>query len=264
MAFNLFRKKEKEIINNDDDNTQVNDIVDDFGSFVGRKTSLDKSTIESENSSQSISSFETNFSENVSDNNLNNDSYNNFNNIDENKLYNNFETSYAEEINNNDLHTSNLNHEEVVNSNIEINQPFNPYLNNTETYDDVKNVPEKIDNQSIINPNTTQNTTITNLNEISNNIQNSQDINVALSNLYGNKDNNNDSVSLGNTSAEKQDNYNIEPKIEENHTESTPSLPVHKNPYQYSDVDPGYKLCPKCGQKIREDYKQCFVCGTIF
>ena len=29
-------------------------------------------------------------------------------------------------------------------------------------------------------------------------------------------------------------------------------------------VEPGYKICPKCGQKMREDYRLCFVCGTYF
>lgn len=30
------------------------------------------------------------------------------------------------------------------------------------------------------------------------------------------------------------------------------------------DVEPGFKICPKCGQKIRNDYRLCFVCGTYF
>ena len=261
MAFNLFRKKEKEVINSDN-NEPTNDILDDFGSFVDRKTTTGKAIIENEENNQSISSFEMNFSENVSNNSFNNDYSNNLNNTEPLNLSNNFEASYTEEINN-ELNTSSLNQVEV-NSNIETVQPFNPYLNNTETYDDIKNEDVEIDNQSILNQNIIQNDTINNLNEISNNIKNSQDINVALSNLYGNKDNNNDTISLKNTSDEKQDNYNIEPKIEENYSEPTISMPVYKNPYQYSDVDPGYKLCPKCGQKIREDYKQCFVCGTVF
>ena len=30
----------------------------------------------------------------------------------------------------------------------------------------------------------------------------------------------------------------------------------------YESVEPGFKRCPRCGQKLRDDYKQCFVCGT--
>lgn len=30
------------------------------------------------------------------------------------------------------------------------------------------------------------------------------------------------------------------------------------------DVPEGYKVCPKCGQVMRNDYKLCFVCGTHF
>lgn len=29
-------------------------------------------------------------------------------------------------------------------------------------------------------------------------------------------------------------------------------------------VEEGFRRCPKCGQKMREDYRQCFVCGTYF
>lgn len=30
------------------------------------------------------------------------------------------------------------------------------------------------------------------------------------------------------------------------------------------NVPAGYKVCPKCGQVMRDDYKLCFVCGTSF
>lgn len=33
-------------------------------------------------------------------------------------------------------------------------------------------------------------------------------------------------------------------------------------PNVFGDTEPGFKRCPKCGQKLRDDYKQCFVCGT--
>lgn len=48
---------------------------------------------------------------------------------------------------------------------------------------------------------------------------------------------------------------NTENKIEEEH-----KFIINDN----IDVEPGFKICPKCGQKIRDDYRLCFVCGTYF
>ena len=51
--------------------------------------------------------------------------------------------------------------------------------------------------------------------------------------------------------------------VVEEQFEQTPIEEEEEEPEDL-DVDPGYKRCPQCGQKIREDYKQCFICGKMF
>ena len=86
-----------------------------------------------------------------------------------------------------------------------------------------------------------------NINNIEETINESQDINVVLRNTYNN------------SNSKKSNDI-----LETNTVQNFSSTPIIENQYQNSDVDPGYRICPKCGQKIREDYKQCFVCGTTF
>lgn len=60
-----------------------------------------------------------------------------------------------------------------------------------------------------------------------------------------------------------ENNENVEEKKE--NTNDNESHDEHK--FIITDnveVEPGFKICPKCGQKIRDDYRLCFVCGTYF
>lgn len=246
MKFNIFKRKEKEVIT-ESDNKQSNDIVEDFGSFMTKKALI--SNIETKK--PTISSFESNFTEEIN----NRESFeNNYSQVEQNtNLNQTFNESYSEgTIENPTYVNENTNYENQVEIEQENISSFNPYLNIIETYSDLKEnetlKPEEPlnDGLSINNINNINNT-----NEITNiekNINNSQDVNEVLTNIY-----------------KKNNSNQIIPDENKNETiqEPTPSMPVYTNPYKNSVTDPGYKICPKCGQKIREDYKQCFVCGTI-
>ena len=61
------------------------------------------------------------------------------------------------------------------------------------------------------------------------------------------------------------DMYNTIPDIPA-YTEKVEEKPIEEQ-FQIKDqvdVPAGYKVCPKCGQVMRDDYKLCFVCGTYF
>ena len=226
MGFNIFKRKEKEIISSDNANNS-NDIVDDFSSFVESKTNINNTT--QKNKSDSIFSFDSNFSEGIGSSYEINDS-NSI--IDDNKkenLNNNFQYSYNEEINENSY--ENL-------------QSFIPYNNNLETYASINE--EDIEQPDVVEE-TNNNNLVENINNIEETINESQDINVVLRNTYNN------------SNSKKSNDI-----LETNTVQNFSSTPIIENQYQNSDVDPGYRICPKCGQKIREDYKQCFVCGTTF
>jgi len=64
---------------------------------------------------------------------------------------------------------------------------------------------------------------------------------------------------------EPQENSDIQPQ------EVQKEIDINNNEHEHKfiisdeiDVEPGFKICPKCGQKIRDDYRLCFVCGTYF
>ncbi len=234
MAFNLFKRKEKEII---EDNNAGNskDIVSDFGNFVNNQMSPNM------NEKNTISSFDNNYNESITSEFENNLKPNKVVNIS-----NNFESSYGENIDNdnnnifptpNTLNNFQNNEERVVRN-------FNPYLNEVES-DTSINIPkeqpklEEQPNMEVLPKD--YNPIMNDLEQIPNSIKNSQDINIAMSNIM---------------KKEKEESLNdSSPNNNDNQTQTNINL---------NDVDPGYKRCPKCGQKIREDYKQCFVCGTMF
>lgn len=233
MAFNLF--KQKEVIENNDTEKNNNDIVDDFGIFM-KQEKINENDLK-------ILSFESNFEENICEevNELNN--IHQVNKVNSNVNHSiNFDTSFSDNVNT----TSNY---QVQNeSNIE---PFVSNSNNIQKTEDIQSndlASEYQDlntNLSNIN-NFDYNPIMDNLDKSKNNIENSQDVNDVLSNLHN-----------SNSSAPIQTD-----KITFN-TENISNF-YSENPItQISDVDPGYKRCPKCGQRMREDYKQCFVCGTM-
>ena len=234
MAFNLFKRREKEII---EDNNAGNskDIVSDFGNFVNNQMSPNM------NEKNTISSFDNNYNESITSEFENNLKPNKVVNIS-----NSFESSYGENIDNdnnnifptpNTLNNFQNNEERVVRN-------FNPYLNEVES-DTSINIPkeqpklEEQPNMEVLPKD--YNPIMNDLEQIPNSIKNSQDINIAMSNIM---------------KKEKEESLNdSSPNNNDNQTQTNINL---------NDVDPGYKRCPKCGQKIREDYKQCFVCGTMF
>jgi len=222
MAFNLFKKKE--VIKDINKDKVNNDIVEDFGNFI-----------KNNNNEIPISSFDSNFNEEIINNNSITtmpDIENTTLNIKENPIddmlmsQTNIDNNSTNFDNNVDI-TYNIgkNTEEIEESN-EIENNSTPDINNINNYD--------------------YNPIINNLEHVQNNIKNSQDINIALSNLHKSKK----------TDIE-QDLTILEDEI----NQDTTSIDMTSQ-YMDMSVDPGYKICPKCGQRIREDYKECFVCGT--
>ena len=77
-----------------------------------------------------------------------------------------------------------------------------------------------------------------------------------------------------------QSNFSVNntPFVNNNQTSVSPTIPYEKNTNDNQDLinlskkrihsnlfdedETGYRRCPKCNQKLREDYKMCFVCGT--
>ena len=253
MKFNLFKSKEKEVIDTNSA-AKVKDIVDDFGSYVDKKTNGGKAIIE-QPSTGFISSFEQNFTENVGTTS-NNITYDN----EQYYQSNNFETSYNENVSS-DISISDTTIQDQILSyeNQNIN-PFNPYLNNNiGTYDEIKEAKANEQTSNIIQ-NDNMNYSVKQFDEITSNIEKSEDVNVVLSNIY-NKDKQ-ESIKYD-YNINEQNDLTQENYVEQSHSSHISQMPVYDNPYMDSDIDPGYKRCPKCGQKIREDYKQCFVCGTM-
>ncbi len=96
----------------------------------------------------------------------------------------------------------------------------------------------------------------------------SNTINQMVSNLlYQNKEeiNNSDEVTLPmDTSASVEEDIestkDLDVKIDNfSNLSNEDMLNINTEP-----VEEGFRRCPKCGQKMREDYRQCFVCGTYF
>ena len=79
-----------------------------------------------------------------------------------------------------------------------------------------------------------------------------------------NQMNNNQYVDSREISPELPFNNYINPEIPLQQPKPIPEPVVQFSIPTTQDVAPGYKACPKCGQVMREDYKQCFVCGTYF
>ena len=239
MRFKLFKGK---VVTEENDETKNNDILDDFTAYE-RNKELEK------NIDDTISSFQVNFSEGI-DNKTNNnlDSNISISKEEENDSLNNLTFSY------NDIDekssSDDSNYPGQTNTEIYNIEPFNPYINNMGTYDDFNNQNE-IEQEDTNNQNTFDDYSE---HEPTIDISNSEDVNVALSNIY------NQSVTDNKTEDSKPIMENIVNTSEKKNIVSTP---IYENPYKNSITDPGYKICPKCGQKIREDYKQCFVCGTI-
>lgn len=195
MAFNFFKKKEKEIFENDNTENEK-DIVNDFGNFVTHQMSSNINEV------NTISAFDNNYNEMIVS-----DDTNNLNDQSEEP------------------------HEERIVTN------FNPYENDVPTSNKIESTistPNSFDN---LEPG--YNPIMDSLEQIPNSIQDSKDINDVMSNMFKKE--------------EKVDNIN----------QVINNTPVNISNNQSNDVDPGYKRCPKCGQKIREDYQQCFVCGTM-
>lgn len=243
MKFNIFKRKEKEIISGDND-LNSNDIVDDFGSFVSKKMS---DQIETE--SAQISSFKNNYSEGIGNSKEIITTSNNTQDEPKQNITNNFDSSYNDEITS-VTYNDNISEEPIESFSDNI-QAFNPYLNDMDKYSDLKETEEI--NQNPINNQNSYSTVTNDFNEVTNNIYKSEDVNVALSNIYNNSKAHN---------IEKE--QVILDNVKTNTTQNVGTTPIIENDYKNSDVDPGYRICPKCGQKIREDYKQCFVCGSTF
>ena len=253
MKFNIFKSKEKEVI--DANSTpKTNDIVDDFGLYTEKKANSGKAIIERP-SDVDISSFESSFTENISTT-----SSNTLYNDEQYYDRNNFEIPSDESISNNISIPDTSPQEQILSYETQNINQFNPYLNNNiGTYDEIRE--NKDDEQAsnvIQNDNT--NYSVNQLDEITNNITKIEDVNIALSNIY-NKDKQ-ESIKYDYNINEQKD-LTRETYSEQNYSSNLSQIPVYDKPYLDSDVDPGYKRCPKCGQKIREDYKQCFVCGTM-
>ncbi len=279
MAFNFFKKKE--VIESNDENKSNNDIVQDFGELI-KNNSFD---IDNNNNNNSeFTSFDSSFNEKINDGNMSISDTKQINteNSDilqeqrediENNLTQNFyqlgtinDVSSVSEVfrisfnesakstkkritveENNTASIKNDNCTDDVDSS-EDDDKISNISNNIENDNDVINNSQiELSNIQDIN-NYNYNPIIDSLENVQGSIENSQDINVALSNIYK-------------TTVLKEDNN------EQNISEQTKSI---KGTSNYNDVyieddisvDPGYKRCPKCGQIIREDYKECFVCGT--
>lgn len=223
MAFD----RKKEVIKNTT-KLERNDIIADFGMYSNSNNTNDENL--------NFSSFESNFKEEVSgipslieesspvdiQNSI--DSFTksfdqnnsvitpaNNNTLQENNIIKNLNNP-IEEINNVNIETDlpiqkNINEVNIIN-----NYDYNPIMNS------IENIPKSIDN--------------------------SEDINVALSNLDGLKSKK-EEIKFEREKPQSQFmNYDIDNNFEE------------------FDIEPGFIRCPKCGQKIREDYKECFICGT--
>jgi len=173
-----------------------------------------------------------------------------------------FENNFQELTNNDDdlipdRAEINTNNEKInLNNNIDISYDSFVENNNQAPISENDNIINEsninYDNQNIHNINNYDyNPIINNLENAQINIQNSQDVNEVLSNIHK-------------QSNQEQLKYE-EPTIVQNDINTKPvnHVPTIKEQYQYNDVDPGYKRCPKCGQRMREDYKQCFVCGMM-
>ena len=270
MAFNFF--KQKEVITDDKNNNNNNskDVIDDFEQFVNNNANNDQIFNGSDKSINMNGQFNSSFTPSFNESIENTPNEQIFPNIE-----NPYKTNNNSSIVNNQVQ-NNTPIEPTISTNIPNNTQqnetpvitnFNPYQNNnTETY--------KVDNnkkeEEFVMPDITQyknnyNPIINELQNSNNNIQNSQDINTVLSNIMGQKQqgsvdvqDNSDNINGNNTPTWNNNfsNMNLNPQAETKEQVSSPQA--------MPDVEPGYKRCPKCGQKIREDYKQCFVCGTMF
>lgn len=247
MAFNFFKKKEVIETNNED--KVNNDIVEDFGTFI-KNTNTD-------NNDLTISSFDINFKEEINDERdlmTNPQPINTTNNIS--NISNSVDTSFNEEIASNMYTDSNIfpisnNSIPIVENQTLIND-WNSNLSdiyNTEINDNIVTNSQVEDNIHNIN-NYNYNPIMDNLENVQDNIKSSQDVNVVLSNLY--------------KTTEQKDNNTQQDIPTENHDIEHTSIFGETSIQDTFDIDPGYKRCPKCGQKMQEDYKQCFVCGTMF
>ncbi|MBE6153178.1 MAG: zinc ribbon domain-containing protein [Firmicutes bacterium] len=203
MAFNFFKKKEEMEFQ---DSKNKNDIIEDFGSSAEE---------------YKITSFDSNFNEAINEEERNNtisDLELQDSKINEIKS---FDTNAVIEETNNE--NTNL-----IDENVQIDNT-NEYNNNVNdnNYSPVNNI-----NNYEYNP------IMDNMEQIQDNIKNSEDIGDALSKLHNKKSSNE----------------------EKKHKKVVNDVILHTN-LDY-DTDPGYKKCPKCGQKVREDYKECFMCGA--
>lgn len=220
MAIDFFKKKD--VMNYIEKNN--NDIVEDYGNFIN-------------NNESTIFSFDSNFNEDIGYNsepipsieqiNYSNDIVSENNQIVEsNDIYSDIQTEEHNNFNDTEIQTG-----------FDPIDDIQPELNNN--YNSVQNI-----NNYDYNP------IIDNMENAENNIKNSEDINVAFSNMYKN-----------NKQKENKITEKIQEQKEDDEYENNTPVIIESD---YTDVDPGYKKCPKCGQKIREDYKQCFNCGNMF
>ena len=91
-------------------------------------------------------------------------------------------------------------------------------------------------------------------------------VNNMVSNLLGDTESTTDTVPVVAEEIQKpEENLDLVNEEENNiDVEQLNNIPDTNLTSHITDVSPGFKRCPKCGQKMREDYKQCFVCGTYF
>lgn len=224
--------------------------------------------------------------------------YNQYQNINTQPMMQNIQTPNPMQFGNSNNYEQTLPIQKELQTNIEqnkIEQPINEQINNTNIENDniVQNspveiltkVPEKVERTNLAdallgsatqeNTNIQQESSLSSYNEIENqeinnneqqiletpNIENVQDNNIELKNT----------ITLPVSSELISSQINIEEKenIEIDNTQKTvePDKTEHEHKFIISDnidVEPGFKICPKCGQKIRDDYRLCFVCGTYF
>ena len=193
----------KKEVINDTKKIEANDVVSDYGLYINNNTN--------DNGNLNFSSFESNFNE------------------DYDEMPNLIEKSSTNEIQNSvDLFT---------NQNNDVELPINTNVVEENTNEQLYKPINDINNDYNFNP------IMNNIENIPKNIENSRDINDALSELNGLKPK--DEIEFEKERLESQFmNYDIDNNFEE------------------FDVEPGFIRCPVCGQKIREDYKECFMCGA--
>lgn len=241
MAFNVFKKKE--VIKDNPESKNDKDIVQDFGELI-KNNSFDLETSEQEIQFNNNLQSEENITNTIEKQNMELYIFNTINKIQD--VSNMFEISYDESVktSNKELKTS-----EPINNSIEIKSSFNDLKDekNIPVKEEVvpeNNIPE-YDNVNINNLN--YNPIIDSLENVQKNIYNSEDVNIALSNIYG-------------TTVHKEEKEENEQSIL-NQVNNTPIIMSEDDDI---DIEPGFRRCKKCNQKIREDYKECFVCGTKF